>query len=172
VSGPVFISCAPGLVFGGTEGVESHFNILRSRTSFQRYLRRRVPLSCFALQYTFSAVRRASGPVVMFCVFALIFGCTKVVGSRFHILLSQTRFRRYRVRRVPFSSFAPPNSFSAVLSASGPVFIFCAPGLIFGGTEGVGSLFNVLRARTSFRRYRQFGVPFSCFRSRSHFRRY
>jgi hypothetical protein len=31
---------------------------------------------------------------------------------------------------------------------------FFAPVLVFGGTEGVGSRFQVLRARTRFRRYR------------------
>jgi hypothetical protein len=46
---------------------------------------------------------------------------------------------------------------------SGLVFIFCPPGLIFSGTEGVGSRFKVLRARSNFRRYRGRRVPFSCF---------
>jgi hypothetical protein len=40
------------------------------------------------------------------------------------------------VRQAPFSCFARPESFSAVLRASGPVFMFCAPRLIFDGTEG------------------------------------
>jgi hypothetical protein len=48
------------------------------------------------------------------------------------------------VRRVLFSYFVRPNSFSAVPIATGPVLIFYTPELIFGGTEG--------------RR-----VPFSCF---------
>jgi hypothetical protein len=34
--------------------------------------------------------------------------------------------------------------------ASGPVFIFNAPGLIFNGTEGAWSGFHVLRYRTHF----------------------
>jgi hypothetical protein len=41
------------------------------------------------------------------------------------------RFRRYRERRVHF-------------------FLFCASGLDFGGTEGVGFCFHVLRFRTRF----------------------
>jgi hypothetical protein len=75
----------------------------------------------------------------------------------------QTRFRRYRGRRVPFSCFALPNSFSAVPSGSGPVFMSCTPGPDFGGTERVGSHFHVLRSPNHVRRYRQCRVPFSCF---------
>jgi hypothetical protein len=41
--------------------------------------------------------------------------------------------------------------------------MFCAPRLIFDGTEGVGSRFHVLRDRTRFRRYRGRRLPFSCF---------
>jgi hypothetical protein len=110
----------------------------------------------------------------MFCAAGLVFGGTEGVGSRFHVLRSQTRFRRYRGRPVPFSCFARPdscstvprasclvfscfvlpNSFSTVPSASGSVIMFGAPGHVFGGTEGVGSCFHVLCSRTHFRRYR------------------
>jgi hypothetical protein len=177
--------CAPGLVFGGTEGVGSRFHVLRSRTRFRRYRGRRVsfscfaltdpfsavtracnpvscfrryrgcrvPFSCFALPDTFSTVPWASGPFFIFCVPGLIFGNTEGIGSRFHVLRSHTRFRRYLGCRVPFSSFALPNSFSAVPRASGPVFMFYAPGLFFGCVEGVGSHFHVLRSRTRFRLY-------------------
>jgi hypothetical protein len=91
-----------------------------------------------------------------------------------------------------FSCFARPDSFSAVTRATGLVFMFCAPGLIFNGNEGVGSYFHVLRALTRFRPYRGRRVSFSCFawpdtffggiegvrsrflvlRARTHFRRY
>jgi hypothetical protein len=101
--------------------------------------------------------------VFMFSASGHIFGGTEGVGSLFHVLRSRTRFRQYRGRRVPFSRFALPDSFSAVPRASGPFFMFCAPGLVFDGTEGVGSLFHVLRSRTRFRRYRVRRVPFSCF---------
>jgi hypothetical protein len=97
-SGPVFLFCAPELIFGGTEGVGSRFHVLRSRNRFQRYRGHRVPFSCFALPNSFSAVPRAS---------------------------------------VSFSCFAHLDSFSLVPRVSGPVFMFCAPGIIFGGTEGV-----------------------------------
>jgi hypothetical protein len=70
---------------------------------------------------------------------------------------------RYRGRRVPFSCFARPDSFSAVTRASGPVFMFCTPGLVFVGTEGGGSYFHVFRAHTHFRRYQGRRVPFECF---------
>jgi hypothetical protein len=128
VSGPVFIFCAAGLVFGGTEGVRSRFHVLRARTHFRRYRQRQLSFSCFAFLDSFSAVLRVPDPVFMFCapghVFGgtegvrsqfhvlrsrLIFGGTEVVGSRFHVLHVRTRFRRYRVRQVPFSCFALPN---------------------------------------------------------------
>jgi hypothetical protein len=59
--------------------------------------------------------------------------------------------------------FARSDSFSAVPRASTPIFMFCVPGHIFGGTEGVGSRFHVLCARTHFRRYRGSRVAFSSF---------
>jgi hypothetical protein len=152
--------CGSGLVFGDTEGVGSRFHVLRSRTHFHRGRGRRVPFSCFARPDSFSVVPRVSGPVILFCALSLIFDCTEGVGSRFHVLSARTRFRRYRGRPVPFSCFARPDSFSAVPRASCPVFMFCAPGLVFGGAE---CLFHVLRTRTSFRRYRRRRVPFSCF---------
>jgi hypothetical protein len=114
----------------------SHFVLIsnqQSGTHFQRYRGRRIPL---------------------FCASGLVFGGAECVGSRFHVLRARSRFRWYRWRRVPFSYFALPDSFSAVPRASGPVFMFCAPGLVFSGTEGVGNRFQVLRARTHFRRYR------------------
>jgi hypothetical protein len=208
VSGPVFIFCAPGLVFGGTEGVVSRFHVLCSRTRFRRfrghlvrfpvfapqysflavprascpvfmfcapqtcfrrYRGRRVLFLCFELPDSFFAVPSASGPVFMFCAPELVFGVTEGVGILFHVLRSQTRFRRYRGYRVPFSCFALQDSFSAVRWASGPFFIFCAPGLIFGGTEGVPSRFHVFRSRSCFRRYRGRRVPFSCFLLRDSF---
>jgi hypothetical protein len=167
--GPVFMFCAPILIFGGPESDESRFHVLRAGTSFWRYGGRRVSFSCFALPDTFSTVRRASGPVFMFWAPGLFFGGNEGAESRFHVLRSRSRFPRYRGRRVPFSSFAFPDSFSAVPRASrpfscfalpisflavprasGPVFIFCASGLILDGTEFVGSRFHVLRAPNSF----------------------
>jgi hypothetical protein len=40
--------------------------------------------------------------------------------------------------------------------------MFCAPGIVFDGNEGVGSRFHVLRARTHFLWYRGRRVSFSC----------
>jgi hypothetical protein len=124
---PVFMFCAPGLVFGCTEGVRSRFHVLRTRTrlrpyrvcrvpftclalpdSFSTVTRRRVPFSYFTRPYSFSIVPRASGPVFMFCASALIFCGTEGVGSRFHVLRAQTRFRLYLRRRAPFSFFRVP----------------------------------------------------------------
>jgi hypothetical protein len=162
-SGHVFIFCAPGLIFGGAEGVGSRFHVLGAQIHFRRYLGRRVTFSCFARPDSFSAVPRAWGPVFLFCAPGLVFGGIEGVGSRFHVVRSRMSFRRYRGRRVSFSSFARPDSFSRVTRVSRPIFMFCAPRLIFGDTEGVVSHFHVLRSRTLFRRCRSRRVPFSCF---------
>jgi hypothetical protein len=132
-------------------------------THFRRNRGRRLPFSCFFVR-------------------ELIFGGTEGIKSRFHALRSREHFRwyggrqfsfsyivrrphfrRYRGRPVPFSCFALPDSFSAGLSASGPVFMFWAPGLIFDGPDSDGSRFHVLCAETSFWRYRGRRVLFSCF---------
>jgi hypothetical protein len=154
---------APGFVFGGTEGVGSRFHLLRSQTHFRRYRGRRVLFSCIACLDSFSTVPRASGLVFMFCALALVFGGTEGVVSRFHVLRSRTHLRRYRGRRVSFSCFVRPKSFSTVTGALGLVIMFCASGLVFGGTGGVGSRFLLLLSQTYFRRYRGRQVPFSCF---------
>jgi hypothetical protein len=99
----------------------------------------------------------------MFCALRIVFGRIEYVGSRFNVLCSRTSFLRYRRRLLPFSCFASPDTFSTVLRASGNVFLFCTPGLIFGDTGGVGSRFHILPARTHFRLYRGRRVPFSCF---------
>jgi hypothetical protein len=142
---------APGLVFGKTECVGSRFQVLRARTHFRRYQGCPVPFSCFALPDSFSEVPRASCPVFMFCAPGLIFRGTEGVGYRFHVLCSRTHFRRCKVRRVPFSCFVRSYSFSAVPRASCLVFIFCDPGHVFDGTEGVRCRFHVLLSRTCFR---------------------
>jgi hypothetical protein len=162
-SGPVFMFCAPGHVFDGTEGVRYLFHVLCARTHFRRQRGCRVPFPCFALPESFPVVPRASGPVFKFYAPGLFFGGTEGVGSRFHVLRARTRFRRYRGHRLPFSCFVLLDSFSAVPRASGPVFMFCAPRLVFGGTEGVGSRFHVLRSRTHFRWYRGCLFLFLCF---------
>jgi hypothetical protein len=167
-SGPVLMFCTPGHVFGGTEGVGSRLYVLRSRTRSRRYRGRRVPFSCFALPKSFSEVPSASGPVFMFCAPELVFGETEGAGSNFHVLRSRTRFQRYRGRRVPFSCFARPDSFSDVSRASGPVFMFCAPELIFDGSEGFGSRFHVFCARTCIGGKEEFGSRFHVLRSRNH----
>jgi hypothetical protein len=153
-------------------GPQVPFSCFSRPESFWRYRGRRHTFSCFARTDSFSAVQWASGPVFMFCAPGLVFGGTECVGSCFHILRARTHFRRYRGSRVSFSCFALPNSFFAVRSASGPLFMFCAPGLVFGCPVGVGSRFHVLRALTRFRRYRGPRVPFSCFARSESFWRY
>jgi hypothetical protein len=164
--GPVFMFCAPELVFGGAECVRSCFHVLHSLTHFWQYRVRRVPFSCFAHPDSFSAIPRASGPVFKFCAPGLIFDSTEGVGSHFNVLRTRTGFRRYKGRPIPFSCFPLPDLFLAVRTASGSVFMFCKPGLVFGSTKAVESRFHVLRARTYFRRYRGCRVPFSCFACR------
>jgi hypothetical protein len=125
-SGTIFMICAFRLVSGGTEGVDSHFHVFRSRTYFRRYRGYRVPFSCFALPNSFCMV-------------------PKGIGFGIHVLHSQPHFLRYRGRRVLFSCFALPDSISIVMrmfpglvfgdtEGAWPLFLFCAPGLIFGGT--------------------------------------
>jgi hypothetical protein len=160
-SGLVFLFCAPGHIFGGTEGAGSRFHVLRATTHFRRCRVRWVPFSFFsrsfsisaaprtwgpflffALPDSFSAIPRASVLVFMFCAHKLIFGGNEGVGSHFHDLRARTHFRRYLGRRVPFLCFARP--------------------FIFSCTEGVVSRFHYLRAHTRVRRYRGRRVPFSC----------
>jgi hypothetical protein len=168
------------------------FSYFTCQTLFQRYRARHVPFSYFARPDSFSAVLRSLGPVFMFCapdLFSavqrvscpdfkicaprLIFGCAECVGSLFHVLRSRTHFRRYRGRLVPITCFVLSNAFSAVPSASGPVLMFCTPGIVFGGTGGVGSRFLILRALTHFRRYRGgVGSHFHVLPARTLFRRY
>jgi hypothetical protein len=108
----VLFSCfSLGLVFSATTGIRSRFHVLRSRTHFRWYQGCLFLFSCFARPDTFSTVPRASGPVFMICTTRLVFGGTEGVDSRFQVLCSQTHFRRCRVRRVPFSFFARPDSF-------------------------------------------------------------
>jgi len=83
--------------------------------------------------------------------------------SYFYVLHTRTYFRRYRGPRLPFSCFALPHSFLAVLRASTPVFMFYTPGLILGDFRSDMSCFHVLLSRTHFRRYRERRVPFLCF---------
>jgi hypothetical protein len=158
-----FMFCALGPIFDGTDCVGSRFHVSRTRTRFRRYRRRLVPLSFFAPPDPFLTVPKALVRILMFCAPRLDFGGTEGVRFCFHVLRSRTRFRRYRGRQVPFSCFTILDSISAVPRASGSVFKFCAPGLIFGDNEGVISRFYVLRSRTHFRRNRGRRVPFSCF---------
>jgi hypothetical protein len=115
------------LDYHSIDGIGSGLHVLRSRTRFRRY-------------------RRHSVSVFRFCAPGLIFGGTEGVRSRSNIFLSRTHFRRYRGCRVPFYSFALPDPFSIVPRASSLVFMFYAPGPVFGGTDGVGSCYNVLRS--------------------------
>jgi hypothetical protein len=134
--------CAPGLVFDGRESDGSRFNILCANTSFWRY---------------------RGFCVLMFCTPLHVFDSKEGVRSCFDVLRSRNHFSRYRGRRVPFSCLALPDSFLAVPRASGPTFLFCTLGLVFGGTEGVRSRFHVLRSPTRFSWYREHRVTFSCF---------
>jgi hypothetical protein len=125
----------------------SLFHVLCSRTRFWRCRVRRVPFSCSVLPVSISAVPRAYAPFFMFCAPRLVFGGTGGVGSNFLILRALTHFQRYRGRPFSFSCFPLPDMFSAVPRASCPIFIFCAPRLVFDNNQG---------RRVSFLR---FGLP-------------
>jgi hypothetical protein len=189
--GSIFMLRAQGVAFGGTEGVRSRFHVFRSRTCFQWNGWRWVSFSCFARPDSFSTVPRASGSIFMFCAPEIIFGGTEGIGSHFHDLRSRACFRLYRGRRVSFSYFALPDTFSAVPRLPSPVFMFCAPevishviegvgsrvlfflpGLIFGVTEGVGSRFHVLRSGLVFGGTVAVGSRFHILRARTLFRWY
>jgi hypothetical protein len=150
--------CATRPVLGGNKDVGFSFHVLCSRTHFGQYRGLQVLFSSFALPDPFgaeprasstisyfvvpdkfSAVQRASGTVFMFRAPRLILGVTESVRSRFHVLRSQTHFRRYRGRRVPFSCFALPGSFSAILGAPILVFMFRATVPILGVTYRDGN---------------------------------
>jgi hypothetical protein len=148
VSVPVLMFCAPELVLGGSEDDRSSFNILHSRTRFGRYRGRRVPFSCFALTNSFWAVPYAPGLVFMFCAPGLVLAGTKGVRCSFHVLRLGLVFGGTEGAQVPFSCFAFPNSFMAISTASGLIFLFCAPKLILGGTTGARSCLHVMHCRT------------------------
>jgi hypothetical protein len=95
----VFMCCAPKLIFGS------------SRVS--------GPVFMFCAPENISASPMALGPIFMFCAPGLVFDSFEGSGSRFRVLRSRTRFRRFRGSRVPFSSFARPDSLSVVPRASG-----------------------------------------------------
>jgi hypothetical protein len=80
--------CALILVFGGSEGVESRFHVLRSRTHFGQYRWRRVSFSYFALPDSFGNVLRASGHVLKFYALGIILCSTEGTGPHFHVLRS------------------------------------------------------------------------------------
>jgi hypothetical protein len=161
--GPVFMFCAPGLVFGETEGAGFRFNLLRSRTCFRSYGGRWVPFACFALPESFLAILRASCAIFMFCALGHILGGTVGAKSRFQVFRSRTRLGPYRGRRIPFSSFVLPDLFSTVPRALGPIFMFCAPGLVLCRTEYGGSYIHVFSSQIFFRQYRGRRVLFSCY---------
>jgi hypothetical protein len=69
------------------------------------------------------------------------------------------------VRRVWFSCYALPDSLGAVPRSPGPVFMFSAPGLIFGGTEGDSPVFMFCATGLNFDGTEGFGSCFHVLRS-------
>jgi hypothetical protein len=154
--------CAPGLFLGGTEAVGYRFQVLHSQNCFRRYRGRRGTFSCFVLPDMFSTMPKPSGVDFLFCGSVFVSSVTEGVGSHFQVLRSPKDFLEYRSRQGSISCFALPNSFRAVPRASGTVFKFCAPRLVFDGSEDLGSRWHILRSRTCFRRYRGRRGSFSC----------
>jgi hypothetical protein len=152
----VFMFFVLTLIFGDTKGAGSRFQASRSRARFRRYGWCWVSISCFALPDSFSAVPSASKPVSCFqpC---------RVRRVLFICFVRPNSFSAVRGRQVLFSCFVRRNSFSAAPRVSAPIFMFCAPEIIFGGTECVVSRFHVMRAQTRFQRCRVHRLPFSYF---------
>jgi hypothetical protein len=134
-SGPIFMFCAPELIFDSNEGAVSNFHVLHSRTRFGRYYGRRVLISCFALLDSFPALPKT--PVQFLC-----FAHTDPFWA------------------IPRAS-GPVLLCWAVPKAPSLIFMFCAPVLAFDGSECVGSHFHILRSGTRFGWYRGRRVPFS-----------
>jgi hypothetical protein len=139
-SSPVFIFFAPGFIFDGTEGVVSYF----------------------AFPDSFSAVSGSLGPVFLFCAPVLVFGGSEGVGSRSHVLRAQIHFRRYRGRRVPFSCVALVDLFTAVLRESCLFSCFVLSDSFSAVPSASGPVFMLL-SWTRLRRYRWRRFPFSRF---------
>jgi hypothetical protein len=116
VSGPIFVFCAPGLISRGTEGV----------------------WYSFLLPDPFSAVLRALGPVFKFCALEPIRAEPRAPSL---ILMFHAPEQVFDGTESSFSCSALSDSFSAVLRASGPVFLLCPPGLVFDGSKGVDIVF-------------------------------
>jgi hypothetical protein len=168
--------------FGRYRWHQVPFSCFALPDSFSVVPRASTSIFMFHTPDSFLAVPRSSGPVFMFYAPGIVFGGTEGVEFRFNVWRFHVGFRRYRGRRVLFSYFAILDSFGAVPWVSGPVLMFCtlrlvlgategvislfiffAPGLIFGVNEGTRYHFHVLRSRTSFGRYRWRSVSFSCF---------
>jgi hypothetical protein len=126
------------------------FDVLRALDRF----------SSFEPRVSFSTIPRALGAVSKLCASELILGSIEGDGSGNHVLRSQAHFWRYQGRYVQFLSFPLQDSFSTILGALSPIFMFSAHRLDFNGTMGVGSNFHVLRSRTRFGRYRRRWVYF------------
>jgi hypothetical protein len=165
----ILILCVPELVFDGTKGRGSTFHVLCSQTRFPRYRARRIQFSCFTLTDPFLAVPWARGLIFIFCAPEPVFGNIEDARCSFYVLRSRTHFRWYRGRRVQFSCFTLPDSFSAVprkrvqllcfalpdsflavLRVSGLVFLFCPLKPELCDTDDIGSSFHVLRSLTRF----------------------
>jgi hypothetical protein len=141
--GPVIMFCNPGLVFGGTEGVRSRFHVLCSLTHFR-------PIFMFCASGLVFDGTEGVRSFFMFCTPLLVFADTEGVGSRLHVLRSQNSFSAVPRASCPIFLVLRARTRFRCSEGVGPVFKYCALRLIFGGTEGVGSRFHVLRSRTHF----------------------
>jgi hypothetical protein len=184
-SGPIFMFCAPGLifggtevvrfrfhvsspgqVFGGTEGVGSRFQVLLSQTHFRRYRGHRVPFPCFARPDLFLAELRASALIFMYSVPRLVFGGTESNGSCFHVLCVGTSFWRYRGRRIPFLCFQRKEGRLV------PFSCFARPDSFSAETRVSSLIFLFCAPRRLSRGTEGAGSRFHALRTRTRFRRY
>jgi hypothetical protein len=166
---PVLMFCTPVFIFYGTEGVESIFHFLRFQTRFRLYRRRWIQFFMFSSPGPTLVGTEGVESYFLVLRSQTVLGCTEGAVSRLHVLLSRTHFGQYWGRRVSFSCygllfscFALPDSYSTIPTMSSPVF-FLLPDSFSAVPRAPTCIFNVLRTRFYFRRYRGRRVPFSCF---------
>jgi hypothetical protein len=108
---PTLTFCSPRLIIDGPGDAVSNFTFCNPKHIFG------CQMSCvlfliITLTYSFFMVPRVLRLIFMFCASEIVFGGPDVDESDFHILHSQTSFRRSLRCWVQFSLFVLPNSFS------------------------------------------------------------
>jgi hypothetical protein len=78
---------AIGIIFGCTEGIRSHFHVLRTRTHFRLYRGRQGPYFMLSAPgLVLGDIECVPSPVFMLRAPRLVLGITEGVRSNFHVL--------------------------------------------------------------------------------------